>query len=201
MRAGRRRHLVGEHRRLGTDPAPQDVGDPGEDRHADQCREQPSLEEAEPRQREDVERGVALEQRLDRPERHARRVLPEQEVAPLARHAERHEEGEHGRADRERPPHERIGDVTDPLEDLLVRREDPRRRPDPPRDDQVHVQDHEEQQPEHHGEHGLGPKDGPEHAALVDLPVPEQIDHEARERREQDDRHHDGPDDHEGPPA
>ena len=53
--------LSSPHRRLRADAAPQEVADRGEERHAHERREEPSLHEPEPRQREHVEGRVAAE--------------------------------------------------------------------------------------------------------------------------------------------
>ena len=100
VRTDGRRHLVGESGRLRPDPSEQEVGDRGEDEHAHQRREEPSLQELEPRQGEDVVGGVAVEQRLRCPERDAGRVTPQQERLPFVGDAE---------ADRRTPGSQRPG--------------------------------------------------------------------------------------------
>ncbi len=80
-----RGRLVRERRGLRADPTPQVVGDRRDDRDADQRGEQPSLDELEPGQGEDVEGRVPPEDRVGDPEARVAGVAPQQERLPPGR--------------------------------------------------------------------------------------------------------------------
>ena len=85
VRSDRRRDLVGEHGCLRPDPAPQRVRERRDDGDPDEAREQPALDEPQPREREDVEGGIAPELLLGDAEGQLGAVPPQREGVPLPR--------------------------------------------------------------------------------------------------------------------
>ena len=203
VRLDLRRHLVDEARRLRPDPAPEVVRERGQERHADQRREQPPLHELQPRQREHVEGGIAPEQRLGVPERQPGAVAPQQVRLPLGRDPQPHEDRDHQREQRQEPAD--VGLELHPvaLDDLLLGRQRVEARRDATDDPQVREQEHEEREPERDPEQDLGPEDRPEHRGEVDLAEPQDVDEEPRERGEGDEEtgHHRDDDDDEPTPS
>ena len=104
-------------------------------------------------------------------------------------------------AERDQPAQVRLQALPDPVDGLLLGREDPGRRRQPADDQQVHVQQREEHQPEDQAEHELRPQDRPEDAGELDLAEPQQVDVEARHHRESDEQEDEDADHDDRPPA
>ena len=143
--ASRRGHALAPRAGLRADASPEEVRDRGEERDAHHRREQPALQELEPREAEDVERRVTTELWIRGAERHAGRVPPEQEHLPLPGDADAHEQRQHRRDDRHQPAQIRLERHPHPFHGLLFGCEEAhRRRRDAPRDEQVRVEQREE---------------------------------------------------------